>query len=241
MSLLRTFFLSALEFAFAVPAILLAFWNSPARRWRWVLAVVGIFVVDEFLLHSPRASVFAHLKWNWQGKLLELVWALVVIALSRITIREVGLGRPTRDWVKPTLVVLMALLCLPLFFLLAFGARESLTAEGWLFQLTIPGLAEEILYRGVIQSFLNRAFGKPWSVFGTRIGWGWVITSLLFMGVHVVWVDKSLHPQFIWADGLGPLVGSLLGGWLRERTESVWPIVVGHNLSNVVIAALSLR
>jgi membrane protease YdiL (CAAX protease family) len=36
-------------------------------------------------------------------------------------------------------------------FFLVVHARETLTAEGWAFQLTLPGLAEELLFRGVIQ------------------------------------------------------------------------------------------
>jgi membrane protease YdiL (CAAX protease family) len=32
----------------------------------------------------------------------------------------------------------------------------------------------------------------------------------------------------------------MVSGWARERTNSVWPSVVGHNLSNIVIPVATL-
>jgi hypothetical protein len=37
-----------------------------------------------------------------------------------------------------------------------------------------------------------------------------------------------------------PFMMSLVSGWIRERTDSVWPSVFGHNLSNLVIPFASL-
>src|SRR5208282_4244088 len=44
--------------------------------------------------------------------------------------------------------------------------RKKLDAEGWAFLLIMPGLAEELVFRGVYQSLLNRVFGKPWRLAG---------------------------------------------------------------------------
>jgi membrane protease YdiL (CAAX protease family) len=88
---------------------------------------------------------------------------------------------------------------------------------------------------------LNRGLGTQWRFLGAQIGWGWLITSILFAAAHVVFVDRSLHITFMFEEGVGPLVGSLIGGWLRERTGSIWPMVVLHNISNVLIPGLTLQ
>ncbi len=36
------------------------------------------------------------------------------------------------------------------------------------------------------------------------------------------------------------LVAGLVSGWVRDRTDSVWPSVVGHNLSNLVVPIATL-
>ena len=125
------------------------------------------------------------------------------------------------------------------FFVL--GARKKLDAEGWAFLLIMPGLAEELVFRGVYQSLLNRVFGKPWRLANAEFGWGLVITAILFAGFNgLVAVDSQLHARIVLHAAIAPFLMSLVSGWIRERTDSVWPSVFGHNLSNIVIPVASL-
>jgi membrane protease YdiL (CAAX protease family) len=100
----------------------------------------------------------------------------------------------------------------------------------------MPGLAEELVFRGVFQSLLNRTFPRSWKIAGASCGWGLVITAVLFAGANgLVGVDAQLHPHIVLYAGIAPFLMSLVSGWVRERTDSVWPSVLGHNLSNLVI------
>jgi hypothetical protein len=47
-----------------------------------VAAVSLLFLVNLIGLILPRVGVFAQLDWNWQGKTLDLVWCLLLIAMS---------------------------------------------------------------------------------------------------------------------------------------------------------------
>jgi hypothetical protein len=53
-------------------------------------------------------------------------------------------------------------------------------------------------------------------------------------------VDKQLHARIVLQAAIAPFLLSLVSGWIRERTDSVWPCVFGHNLSNVVIPFATL-
>jgi membrane protease YdiL (CAAX protease family) len=120
------------------------------------------------------------------------------------------------------------------FFVL--GARVRLTGEGWAYLLLMPGLAEELLFRGLYQSLLNDALGRCWRLGGAEFGWGLLITSVLFAGANgLVAVDSQLHARIVIPAAIAPFMLSLVSGWVRERTNSVWPSVFGHNLSNIVI------
>ena len=56
----------------------------------------------------------------------------------------------------------------------------------------------------------------------------------------LVAVDAQLHPRIVPHDTVAPLLMSLVSGWVRERSDSVWPSVIGHNLSNLVLPGATI-
>ena len=64
--------------------------------------------------------------------------------------------------------------------------------ETTLFQATLPGLAEEFIYRGGVLAFMNAYFGsRPWQFARTPFGGGAVSTALLFGLAHALWFDSA--------------------------------------------------
>ncbi len=99
-----------------------------------------------------------------------------------------------------------------------------------LVQLLVVALPEEMFYRGWMQTAWARAApGRGVTVFGARLGAGFLWTQALFAAGHLV----VLQP---WR--LGTFFPGLLFGWLRERTGNVAAPVVLHVLSNLFIATL---
>jgi len=99
-----------------------------------------------------------------------------------------------------------------------------------LVQLLVVALPEEMLYRGFIQTgWARTAPGAGITVFGARLGRGFVWTQVLFALGHLV----VLQP---WR--LGTFFPGLLFGWLRERTGGLPAPIVFHALSNLFIATL---
>jgi membrane protease YdiL (CAAX protease family) len=63
----------------------------------------------------------------------------------------------------------------------------------------------------------------------------------LFAGTNgLVEVDSQLHGHVVLLAAIAPFLLSLVSGWVRERSDSVWPSVIGHNLSNIVVPFASL-
>ena len=228
--------------ACAVPWLGLAVWHSRTRRWGLLSFVACLVVLDAALGEIPRIDGFAHLHWSWQECLLSAAWPFLLVALtSGISLKSIGVTLRLRSgWLKPSIVALLVALAVPIVFFF-LGARRKLSGEGWAFLLTMPGLAEELVFRGVYQSLLNRVFGKPWRFANAEFGWGLIITAIFFAGFNgLVVVDPQLHPRIVLSAAIAPLLLSFVSGWVRERTDSVWPSVFGHNLSNLVIPAVSL-
>jgi membrane protease YdiL (CAAX protease family) len=180
------------------------------------------------------------IKSPWQAMVLEAACALAFIFATR-SVARAGLASriSPRAW-SSSLVVTGAMLLIVvarshLIRLLGVGAvaASPIMLEYVIYQLTMPGIAEELSYRGVIQPGLNASLGRPWEILGARVGWGWVITSLVFWGTHAFRVDPTMHLSFYWPTLTMQLIAGFVFGWIRERSGSVFPPMLTHNLVNV--------
>ena len=233
---------AGLTLACTLPFVCIAIWHSRTRRWDLLLFVACLVVLDTALIEIPRVDGFQRLHWSWQECILSAAWPFLLVALvPGISLASIGVTSRLRPgWLKPCIVAGLVALAVPAVFF-ALGARKKLDAQGWFFLLLMPGLAEELVFRGVHQSLLNRVFGKPWRLAGAEFGWGLIVTAILFAGANgLVMVDPQLHARIVPQAAIAPVMLSLASGWVRERTDSVWPSVFGHNLSNIVIPVASL-
>jgi hypothetical protein len=226
----------------ALPLVLAALWRSRLRQHGWVALVALLVVFENAVFELPRLGLFQHLHWGWQSAILTTVWALFAAAwIPGTSLDSVGVtSRLNPGWLAPALPALLIAAAVPAAFF-ALGSRVHLTGEGWIYLLVMPGLAEELLFRGLYQSLLNRALGRGWRFGGAEFGWGLLITSVLFAGANgLVAVDDRLRVHLVPAAAIAPFMLGLVSGWVRERTNSVWPSVLGHNLSNIVIPVATL-
>ena len=89
------------------------------------------------------------------------------------------------------------------------------------YMLVFVGLAEEILFRGLIQQDLSKAFGWKWGLFSA---------STIFAIMHLTW--RSL-PEL----GFVFLAGLILGV-LYLKTKSLVAPIVAHGINNVMLVAV---
>lgn len=245
----------------SVPLFLVALWSARlAARDRphqfapqlmditMAMVLVGaLMAVTTLALMLPQVGPFQYLHWNWQGKTLDMLWLLALIALlPRPLQQELGwqwrINRGTGGEAAFNIFLWFVI-----GFVIAhqgmFGdpvelARTELTVERLLFDISHPNLAEEILFRGLLLALLDRVFRPNWTLFGARIGWGVVITAWLFGLAHGVVIDTEASLLTGTGSGLGitldivwllqTFVMGLALGWIRALTGSLWPAFLGH-------------
>jgi membrane protease YdiL (CAAX protease family) len=223
---LATVLWSLVSLVVLVPALR----GTPRNGWASAGLGVALLAVYAIVSGLPRPGFVADLQWNWWGHSLFLIAALTVLTLwRRDGLRAAGVtSPPTRRWWLPTLILVLVIGTLAFFGGMSQGQP---TVETLLFQWTMPGLTEETFFRGLLLLLANEAFGRPWRLLGARFGWGLVWTSLLFGLVHAgTWPfagDAFQVEPFLFAFVIG-----LVLCWLRERTGSIWPSVLLHNVSN---------
>lgn len=222
--------------AVAAAGLVLAAVARGRIRWGWFAAAMATLVVYELAL----TSVYGRLPlpalgetWNWTGKLLAVATTLLIASLPWVGWRRSGLTlRQDSKGARGALILSAALAALFLGLAIYFPG-ESWDAEHLAFQLTMPGLDEELLYRGVLLLMFNEAFGRPVRVLGAPMGWGAVLTSLTFGLVHALGFEDGGY-TFDAVAMAATGVSALLLVWLREKTGSVLLPVVMHNYGNAI-------
>ncbi|MGL5816359.1 MAG: CPBP family intramembrane glutamic endopeptidase [Phycicoccus sp.] len=207
---------------------------------RRALALVAVVSVTyTCITYLPGLEAFDSLEYNWQGKLAGIVLGLVVIAaLPSLSFRAVGFTSPRRGSWRAAAGVLAALLAVNALLALA-GAAEELTLERLLFQASMPGLDEELFYRGILLVLLDRVITYRRHLWGVDIGFGAVGTTVLFALGHGLTIDGAGALQvdpfsFVFVGAIGAALC-----WLRLRSGSLWPSLVTHNALNSGSAVLA--
>lgn len=209
---------------------------------RTLLLAAVLYVAVVVVWSLPRVGFFDQLTWNWQNKLLVLVaLAALVSLLPGVSWHEVGLRRPARGWWIPVLSATTGALAIQL----AIGPLAAMPGdvESLLFQATLPGLDEELFFRGILLLLLDRTLRSVRPNDGTggrRMRWSAIVSCILFgLGHGLAFTDGfTLHVD------LAPVVVTGLIGWLlmwvRIRWDSLLPAVLLHNgwNSSVVVANL---
>lgn len=166
--------------------------------------------------------------WNWSGKMLSLVLSAVVVFSLRLSPNAIGLRKQEHSriaWIALGLFVVWGA-CLGLVFQPGVPDAETLA-----FQATMPGLAEEIAYRGIAPAILLGLMNRRPHVEG--IPWAVILATSVMFGL---WHSLSFSHGRIGFDpmsGLFPFLGSLPGGWLRFKTKSLLVPILGHSVANV--------
>jgi len=101
-------------------------------------------------------------------------------------------------------------------FTLKYLARDAF------YMLFFVALAEEILFRGLIQIKLIPIFGLRWAIFGQ---------AFIFMVMHLTW--RSL-PELGFVFAIGFLLGVIY-----HRTNSLTAPIVAHGVGNTMLVAVA--
>lgn len=196
------------------------------------LLFVAYVVLDDALTGLPYALPATDLNpahWNWAGKVYSLLFSAIVLLGFRMNARAAGFVLPRRNI---GLGALVTALLIPLGVVLALVFKpEPPDAETISFQLLMPGLAEELAFRGIAPALLlglvkGRVPGGdiPWVVI--------LIAAVPFGAVHGLGFSDGAF-SFEPVSALWTFSGAVVYGWLRFSTGSLLFPLIAHGLTNV--------
>ena len=203
----------------------------------WLLVAVVLVALNDALLtrgYGTIPDLLPGSDWNWQGKLLALAASLAIAALPVFGWRRVGLTLAQDKGSLRASIPVAFLYCT--FFLgvaMAFPNGEG-TGEEIAFQLTMPGLEEELFYRGILLFALDRAFTGRVRFLGVDWGWGAVLSCMLFGLAHAFGYSDGAFSFDAMTMALTAFP-SFIAVWLRLKTGSLLLPILLHNFGNSIM------
>jgi membrane protease YdiL (CAAX protease family) len=168
-----------------------------------------------------------------------LAASLVLIALlTRGRVSDYGLTRG-RFTFRPTLLLWALVGTVGSVAMIAFGGGGEGPAEGLTRMQTVAlvwvyaSVCEEVLYRGLLQSFLAPLSGIGIKMGAVTLSLPVLLCGALFGGSHLMLLTMGMDLRAV---GVIVLCGVVLGcaaGTHRERTGSLLPAVLIHALFNI--------
>ncbi len=221
-----------------------------------VLAVLetAIFEIAFFLIAW---YLSAHYNYgNWLSKTGMILLALLGIAVHRSTERYgLSLRNPKMDlkWSLYVLLIMFGLggIIAYLYVLLGLGAPGKISPTGLvgnaLWYLVMVGFAEELFFRGYVQSRLNEVFIREYSsLLGFKCIWhqGTLITAIFYFGLPHILTDVNPFTGDFRVNAQTLLIAvsacflGLIFGVMREKTGNILLPTITH--FGVVYSTLSL-
>jgi hypothetical protein len=193
---------------------------------------IAIMLADGMLVALTKKISLLHFEgqnWNWFGKGAEVIFGSVVFYLLPISWRKfVG------DLSSKRVVALLSMLTAGGIFVGFMNPAETFNAQTWLFQLLMPSLSEEFVYRGVLFAIFIHAFAGPRAIHLSAI-----LVTIWFGIVHGIGVSN----WNIQIDLASLVVTAFVGGLLvaiRVSARSIFFPILGHSIYNILIQAVTV-
>lgn len=230
-----SYLLSALlQFVIVLPFLFFGKGKFDKSEYRFL----GIFALM-FLLWSVLTNGLAGVvvnenqTWNWLGKVVGLLLGVFFVYRNKLISKsEIGWTvKLNKGSVKPVIYALLLILLARLIIYLSFErVNPDFDLETLVFQGSIAGLCDELLFRGILLALLNRVFTAKEDIFGFSLSFGILISSLLYGISQGFILQEGFHLQINLIRILLGFVVGLIAAVLKERSGSLLPAVVFHNI-----------
>ena len=225
-----------------------------------IFLILGFLLLANLGTAFPRHPIFYGTSWNWQYKLWQIIIALIFIFGVFRRPRELGLRLPEKGS-QPVMWFVLA--CMVIFTTAValwnrtvlfsregtLGIETLPLVETTLFEAFMPGLSEELIYRGIVLLGFAAIFSRPKiNLLDAPVGWEAPISIFLFLLAHHTFVEPStmeidfftVFRVYTPLDWLLNILSSGFMTWIVLRTKSILPSIFMHGYGAAIGPFLTL-
>ena len=227
-----------LHIAVILPLLLIFMKERTHENYLRVLSIIVCYFIYNAALTMQfqfNCLNIIHGNWNWDGKIYGLACGIVLYFLFRRQFADNNFFtlKQNKEGLRSALKVVVAILSISI--LGGVVNDKEFNLETLLFQLLMPGIDEEIMYRGVLLGLMCSALRTGNAAWRTP---AIMINAILFGLVHALSLDGALQiniMNFIWTGLLGYGFG-----YITIKTRSILIPMLTHNLYNFTLNLLSM-
>ncbi len=176
------------------------------------------FLVPQFVL-TKFWSFGLDYKEYWQSALIQSV---LVLLFTFLLVRNIGSKQGEISRLRLVLIILV--LGTPFVLGFVYDALSTRLLTTFIWQILVGGFSEELLFRGYIQSTVNREYGTNWRIKGVNFGPGLLVSSTLY-GLSRALITMN----FGW--GVYAFTLGIFYGLIREASGDI----IGSGSANAII------
>ena len=222
-----------------LPLLLIFMKERTKENYLRVLSIVVCYFIYYFALtlqyHFECFNIING-RWNWDGKIYGVICGVVAYFVFRRQFADNNFFtlKQNKEGLKSALKVVIAILSIAILGGVVNDSEFNI--ETLLFQILMPGIDEEIMYRGVLLGLMCsalRAGGAAWR--NPAI----IINAVLFGLVH----SLSLGDGALQFNSVNFMWTGLLGygfGYITIKTRSILIPMLTHNLYNFTLNLLAM-
>lgn len=231
----------ALFYTLISSALCLPFFFKQEKKWGLFILFLATVFILEIILKAGGTYLNFGLHYNWSGKILETAFVLGIMFFLNRRKQSFDFGltlKQQKGSLKPVMILLTAYCLAESLFVYLYFGHADISVENYLFQATLPGISEEIIYRGFYLGVLNQIFPRKKHVLNVQVGYGAIVVTILFALVHGMDISRHFEIVFHPLNMVIPFLFGVVVVWVREKTGSVLIPVIFHNITNVLGALI---
>jgi len=214
--------------------------NKRDFKWKQILLLVAYYAAYKCILFLPILHPelkFIQSTWNWSGKIYAITGSLIFYFLfsKAFTNYDYITFKQNSNSLQAKFKVIAILFIFAFIFALICFRESAEKFEYFMFQFTMPGIDEEIAYRGIMLGLLSNSLRPKVHIGSLSIGNPAVlITSVLFGLAHSFGIDNEWNISQNWFEFINVFLVGLLLGWMTIKSGSILMSILSHNLINTI-------
>lgn len=195
-----------------------------------------IFILYQIVLKLPTEISelqIIHSKWNWTGKLFAIIFGVLTYLLLRKRLIPFDFIHFRQDLksLKKTFLMSCVPICIAIFSY--FDTSKQFDKETLLFQLTMPGIDEEIMFRAILLGLLLSCFKDKIIIRNINLGNPSILfIGLLFGVVHGLAITDNYKLTFELSPFIWTFFYGFIWSWITIKSKSILQPIISHNMSN---------
>ncbi|WP_353101580.1 CPBP family intramembrane glutamic endopeptidase [Myroides odoratus] len=239
--MIKVLFEATLQVIIVIPIAFIFLKEKSILNYKRLLVFALIFVLYQYLIFLPKFnSNFDLIKnnWNWSGKFLGIIYGIIAYSLFKKYFKENNFFTIKQNIgnLKPALIGAFGIVLMSMIPW-SISAKSAFNIETLAFQISLPGIDEEIIFRGILLGLLATALKER---FPCSVSPAIMLTAFLFGLTHSLSLNDDYLIDFKPLYFTYTVFTGYVWGWITIKSRSILLAILSHNISNFFITVLTM-